>query len=655
MTALSRRTAAAWMLLTAVLVPAVASAATIDPEPLYGRISALEGDLAIRGTDEDEWSYVAVNGIVADADAVLTEEGVLAELEMPGQVFLRLGESTGLDVISLTEGRYHLWTGSAYVTVLEHGDRAVVIETPACAVVPGDRAPVRIDVDEDGATRVRTFAGHADVLGAGDSLLKLAPWSDLRVSADGLFVALGSLGVPPDDPLARWHTARDEYLARLVRPDDAPAYAVGVWDLSDRGTWVVEDHVRYWRPHVEASWRPYHEGSWHHTRLVGWYWVPRLSFEYATCHYGTWRHSNRHGWLWLPSWHWRPSRVSWVVLDDGVCWAPLDRYSRPVLHRRAGHYRYGPYASWSFSSYFDLRHRRSRHTIVKHKTVIKGGVIKVNGRRVVSSIDHLSRARPDRRRRGHRTPSDERLRRIRSVTAHKPAASKHAWRHPRLIARLSQPRHRNAYAGVRVADAGRSPRRAPDRVSPSSRVTVHRGTDTREREDSRSRSRSERSERTRTRSRSETPRKEAVRDPARPLRTRSEAETSTRNSNETVTDARPNSRRTRRETDKEERRSRSATRAERRAEKAEKKKSRTPSKPKPAKVERRSERKTRTADPYARSGRSAAKRSSVTRAATRSSRAAAKGSRDRSRQHRTSGDRTAADKEAGSSRRRDRR
>jgi len=385
-----------------------------DSAPLYGRPSALEGRLAVKGTTEQEWSNVELNGIVADGDALLTEPGSLAEIELPRDLFFRLGGSTQLEIVSVGDARYRLLVGSAYVVSQAPEEIVTGVETPSCDIVVGGGSVARIEVSETGTARVCAMEGYVEVLGEGDSSVAMRRELVLTVSPEGAFAGLGPMAQVPADELAQFHLARTAALAGKVLPEPAPYDVVGARDLAASGDWVLEDEVRYWKPRVVgSSWRPYYDGSWRHMVSVGWYWVPRHSFEYVTCHYGYWHHSHRHGWLWRPSWVWSPARVAWVVVDDGICWAPVDIHHHPIVRHRpvapvSFRFTIGDgdwdlsLALWCFGRFDDFRRDRPHYTVVRKQVVIRDGMINIGSSRRVHNIDHLNVVRPTVFRRGPR-------------------------------------------------------------------------------------------------------------------------------------------------------------------------------------------------------------------------------------------------------------
>src|SRR5438270_8194432 len=82
----------------------------------HGRVSAVDGDLLVKGPDDQEWSYLDRNGTVYDGDYIWADTDSLAELEMEKGAWLRLGPDSRVDVKRLPpDGELTLTRGSVYV------------------------------------------------------------------------------------------------------------------------------------------------------------------------------------------------------------------------------------------------------------------------------------------------------------------------------------------------------------------------------------------------------------------------------------------------------------------------------------------------------------------------------------------------------------
>jgi hypothetical protein len=95
-------------------------------------------------------------------------------------------------------------------------------------------------------------------------------------------------------------------------------------NLSPYGTWIdypIYGHV--WSPRVEGDFRPYAtDGNWVYSD-EGWAWVSNYSWGWAPFHYGRWFYDDNYGWLWVPGYDWSPAWVTWGIVDNYYCWAPI--------------------------------------------------------------------------------------------------------------------------------------------------------------------------------------------------------------------------------------------------------------------------------------------------------------------------------------------
>src|SRR5689334_16605140 len=64
----------------------------------HGRVSAVNGDLLVKGPDDSDWSYVERNATVHDDDLVRTDEDTTAEIEMERGAWLRLGPDSDVAI-----------------------------------------------------------------------------------------------------------------------------------------------------------------------------------------------------------------------------------------------------------------------------------------------------------------------------------------------------------------------------------------------------------------------------------------------------------------------------------------------------------------------------------------------------------------------------
>jgi hypothetical protein len=298
------------------------------------RVSALEGDLLVKGPEDVEWSYLDQNGVVYDGDVVWADVESLAELEMEGGARLRLGPDTRLDLRQLPPGGdLRLTRGSVQVDLTRTEGEGARVRTPAAELTVRAGSLARIDLEANdrvrvavsrGAVDVHPDRGSAQVVRAGQ-LLNIEPAG--RVSA--LAFARGDW-----DAFDNWGNERVTAFANRSLPVGVTQYLPGVLELADYGSWVDYDGGRYWRPRrVAADWRPYWNGYWGWGRGVP-VWMPDDPWGYTTCHYGRWRWANSLGWLWSPTYAWGPAWVQWASFGDYLAWGPLSPFGQVAFRNR---------------------------------------------------------------------------------------------------------------------------------------------------------------------------------------------------------------------------------------------------------------------------------------------------------------------------------
>ena len=94
-------------------------------------------------------------------------------------------------------------------------------------------------------------------------------------------------------------------------------------DLNFYGQWLNVPTLGYvWKPNAGYGWRPYSAGQWEYTDR-GWMWFSDEPYGWIVYHYGYWAFTNAAGWVWIPGNDWSPARVSWIMQDNYIGWAPL--------------------------------------------------------------------------------------------------------------------------------------------------------------------------------------------------------------------------------------------------------------------------------------------------------------------------------------------
>jgi hypothetical protein len=112
--------------------------------------------------------------------------------------------------------------------------------------------------------------------------------------------------------------------ASAQSPTTTITYQTFYDNLSPYGDWI--DYPGYgnvWNPHVDGDFRPYDTNGYWVYSPEGWAWVSNYDWGWAPFHYGRWLYDDNYGWLWIPGYDWSPAWVTWGMVDDYYCWAPL--------------------------------------------------------------------------------------------------------------------------------------------------------------------------------------------------------------------------------------------------------------------------------------------------------------------------------------------
>src|SRR5437764_8738090 len=127
-----------------------------------GSVSAVRGDLLVKGPDDTEWSYIEKNGVVSDGDLLWCDQDSLAEIAMEHGAWLRLGPDTRIDAVRLPPGGdVRLQRGSIYADLSTATRSGVVVRTSAGRVDVQPGALARVDMNSSGASRVLVRRGRA--------------------------------------------------------------------------------------------------------------------------------------------------------------------------------------------------------------------------------------------------------------------------------------------------------------------------------------------------------------------------------------------------------------------------------------------------------------------------------------------------------------
>jgi FecR protein len=306
------------------LIPAISHAF----EAGFARISMIDGEALVRTEESSEWLPAAVNTPLYEGDSIWSPEGGRVEIQLQNGSYLRLNDSTSIDVVVLDKDfqQVHLGMGHVYVRTGRIGANGLQIDVNDTSLKVYDKARFRVDLAEDGDEEIALFKGDAYVEG-NDGRTRLRTGELLAV--EGSRSELAPLN-PPDE-WERWNRDRDRRLAERKNggrylPEELAVYSN---DLDANGEWIdVPEYGHVWRPTVifSAEWSPYREGRWV-WRGDDYIWVSTESWGWAPYHYGRWVVLPDQGWCWVPPGRsdvfWAPGYVGWVTTPTHVGWVPL--------------------------------------------------------------------------------------------------------------------------------------------------------------------------------------------------------------------------------------------------------------------------------------------------------------------------------------------
>jgi len=410
-TTTTTRNALGWVAAVMLAVATLPAGAQDYPEPgdqiqqTVARISFLEGNDASysRGDDPDDWQAAVVNVPMTLGDRVYTGDGSRMELQVSGGTFVRLAPRTDLTALNLTHEvkQLSLSAGTASFRVRRlRNDEVFEVDTPNVAVTFDTPGSYRVDVAENGDSRVVVRSGHVTVSAAGG---EIPVSSGNEIAVQGFDnPSYDVVGLGPIDAWDRWVSLRDARFRRVRSYQYVNADVVGVEDLDRYGRWEdVPQYGRCWTPSsVQVGWTPYRDGQWIWQDPWGWTWVGAEPWGWAPYHYGRWvTYSSR--WFWVPAGprvavSYAPALVAFVGGGPGwsasfaiggggyVGWFPLAPRD-PFLPWWGSHREHERDVHVTNVTYVN----RNYVTVVNQNTFVSGGVVAdnyVRDQRIVRQI-----------------------------------------------------------------------------------------------------------------------------------------------------------------------------------------------------------------------------------------------------------------------------
>jgi DNA segregation ATPase FtsK/SpoIIIE-like protein len=304
-----------------------------DIDQVVARVSFVQGPVSYsRGDDPDDWDPALVNIPFGLGDRLYSSTDGRAELSLPGGNFVRVGRRSYVTALTLTYDtkQFYVGNGAATFTVRRLGrDEVFEIDTPSVAVTVDQPGRYRVEVDDNGDTRVIVRSGLAFVAANGRQVTVERAEMDVY----GLDAAeYDIVRLRQADNFDRWV---DERQARFdARFRTAYQYAdedvIGVDELADYGRWEqIPDYGYAWTPtNVAVGWQPFTVGHWYWQDPWGWTWISEEPWGWAPCHYGRWTYY-RSRWYWVPLRgrvevvRYAPAVVEFVTVGGNIGWFPL--------------------------------------------------------------------------------------------------------------------------------------------------------------------------------------------------------------------------------------------------------------------------------------------------------------------------------------------
>lgn len=322
-----------------------------QPPSRVGRISRLDGDAAMKQPGSTQWEDVDNNAPVFEGDEFFTADHAKLEMQFGGGRYVRLSGDTDVVVAKLDTDsvRLEVPVGSVIVSLRNfRGGDEFEISAPSAAITIRDEGTYRIDVTDDGDTRVSVHEGRANVSTPDRSVEVSEGETASMPYGDPTMVDL--VAWTGYDTFDSWSTGLDQDYARYESQSRGNGNVSSVLNRSDiyglaelalAGIWYNDASVgNCWIPRVGSGWSPYSNGYWQYYPGYGYTFISNDSWGWAPFHYGRWTYLNGFGWAWMPfssygsgygydyGWGnsyypWSPGLVSWYPNGSGYAWVPL--------------------------------------------------------------------------------------------------------------------------------------------------------------------------------------------------------------------------------------------------------------------------------------------------------------------------------------------
>ncbi|NMF89936.1 DUF6600 domain-containing protein [Aromatoleum petrolei] len=290
--------------------------ALADPPARAGRLSVIEGEVALRRDGSHDWESAAVNLPITTGDEIATEADGRAEMRI-GSSVLRLDKATSVEVRRLDDERIRVLLKEGSVAMrIRSAERedAIEVETRDGVAVPAEPGRYRVDF-VDAGTLVSNHDGHIDFR-TDDRHVGVTEGRRAQIWSEGPTQVVWD--EPDEDDFMEWSFARDRRDDRIARNRYVSPEMTGAEDLYEYGDWrEYDDYGPVWFPRdVPYGWAPYRYGRWVSIAPWGWTWVDDAPWGFAPFHYGRWVRI-RGVWAWVPGRYiarpvYAPALVAWI-------------------------------------------------------------------------------------------------------------------------------------------------------------------------------------------------------------------------------------------------------------------------------------------------------------------------------------------------------
>jgi Family of unknown function (DUF6600) len=287
-----------------------------DPPARVGRLAYISGAVSFNPAGSSDWVPAQLNRPLTIDDQLFTDNGALAEVQIPGAVF-RLGSHTAFQFLNLDDRLAQVRLSEGMLNVhVRNIDQGIEIDTPNQAFTvkrPGD---YRVDTNPNTLESYITVReGEGQVTGPGGAFT-IYGGQQAVVAGQNQNARYRVYQAPAYDSFDQWAMSRERLYERYAHARYVSDEMVGYEDLDEYGSWrPMPQYGEMWFPAVAAGWAPYRAGHWVWVDPWGWTWVDDEPWGFAPFHYGRWAYVDGL-WGWCPG----PVRVAPVYAPALVAW-----------------------------------------------------------------------------------------------------------------------------------------------------------------------------------------------------------------------------------------------------------------------------------------------------------------------------------------------